>query len=77
MTSATYERALYSLDLLRTLQLKLPLRLQHSWDRKSMKVRTRFGDLPTFEDFTKFVGEEMKLTNDPMFSRKAPTSFQP
>ena len=75
MTSATYERALDSPDLLRTLQLKLPVRLQDSWNRKSMKIRTRFGDLPSFQDFTKFIEDEMKLANDPMFSRDAPSNF--
>ena len=73
MTSQDYVQALDSPEFLRTSQLKLPIHLQERWNRTSMRLRQTYDSLPSFTDFTKFVEEEMRLVNDPMFSREAAT----
>ena len=71
MTSKDYIQALDSPEFLRTLQLKLPSRIQDRWNRTAMRIRDSYNIIPNFDDFTNFVKDEMKLVNDPMFSREA------
>ncbi|XP_066928180.1 uncharacterized protein [Clytia hemisphaerica] len=77
MTSKDYIQALDSPEFLRTLQLKLPSRIQDRWNRTAMRIRDSYNIIPSFDDFTNFVKDEMKLVNDPMFSREAagPVSY--
>ena len=54
---------------------KLPLHLQDRWNRNTLLLRRMDSRGPTLMGLANFVEDEMKLVNDPLYSREAVSQY--
>eukprot|EP00112_Aurelia_sp_Birch-Aquarium-sp1_P014426 Seg3112.1 transcript_id=Seg3112.1/GoldUCD/mRNA.D3Y31 product="hypothetical protein" protein_id=Seg3112.1/GoldUCD/D3Y31 len=76
MKSGPNLQVLNTPEILQVLQSKLPGNLQERWNRKAFGIKRDELRAAVFSDFVSLIEEEMRLVNDPLYSRGALSEVQ-